>query len=158
MAAEMKKPAHHQLTDEELKQIVAEADTGGRKPTGAVATAMLITALCWSLFQVWIASPAPFTFGIFVFNDTESRSIHLAFAVFLAFLAYPFSKSSHASTCQRSIGSLRLSVPSAPPICSSSIPNWRHDPASPRPWTLSWRCSAWPCCWKRRAGPSAFRW
>ena len=94
MAAEMKKPAHHQLTDEELKQIVAEADTGGRKPTGAVATAMLITALCWSLFQVWIASPAPFTFGIFVFNDTESRSIHLAFAVFLAFLAYPFSKSS----------------------------------------------------------------
>ena len=45
--------------------------------------------ICWSLFQLWIASPLPFTLGIGVFNDTQSRAIHLAFAIFLAYLAYP---------------------------------------------------------------------
>ncbi|MEZ5629033.1 MAG: TRAP transporter large permease subunit, partial [Rhodocyclaceae bacterium] len=94
MAGVKKTQAHHQLSDEELKQIVAEADTGGRKPTGAVAQAMLLIALAWSLFQIWIASPLPFTFGILVFNDTESRAIHLAFSVFLAFMAYPAFKRS----------------------------------------------------------------
>ncbi|PKO56677.1 MAG: C4-dicarboxylate ABC transporter, partial [Betaproteobacteria bacterium HGW-Betaproteobacteria-21] len=84
----------HELTDEQLKQIVAEADTGGRKPTGLTAKLLLGVALAWSLFQLWIASPLPFSLGIFVFNDTESRSIHLAFAVFMAFAAYPAFKRS----------------------------------------------------------------
>lgn len=84
----------HELTDEQLKQIVAEADTGGRKPTGLTAKLLLAVALAWSLFQLWIASPLPFSLGIFVFNDTESRSIHLAFAVFMAFAAYPAFKRS----------------------------------------------------------------
>ncbi len=88
------KPQHHELTDEELKQIVAEADTGGRKPTGAAAKLLLVVALAWSLFQLWIASPLPFSFGVFVLNDTESRAIHLAFAVFMAFAAYPATKRS----------------------------------------------------------------
>ncbi|MEE9336088.1 MAG: TRAP transporter permease [Granulosicoccaceae bacterium] len=82
-------------TDAELEALVASSDTGGRNPTN-LAVAKLITgvALAWSLFQLWIASPLPFTFGIGVFNDTESRSIHLAFAIFLTFTAYPaFSKS-----------------------------------------------------------------
>src|SRR5690606_16057823 len=43
----------------------------------------------WSLFQIWYASPLPFTFGIGILNDTEARSLHLAFAMFLAFLAWP---------------------------------------------------------------------
>jgi TRAP transporter 4TM/12TM fusion protein len=73
------------LTDEQLKQLVAEADTGGRKPTGAVAKLIMFTALAWSLFQLWIASPLPYSLGILVLNDTESRSVHLAFAMFLAF-------------------------------------------------------------------------
>ncbi|HEY5764340.1 MAG TPA: TRAP transporter permease [Rhodocyclaceae bacterium] len=90
----MAQEKHHELSDEELRQIVAEADTGGRKPTGWVAKGLLITALAWSLFQLWIASPLPFVVGHFVFNDTESRAIHLAFAVFLAYLAYPAFKSS----------------------------------------------------------------
>ena len=52
-------------------------------------------ALCWSAFQLWIASPAPFFlsdllgFSFGIFNNTEARSIHLAFAVFLAFLVFP---------------------------------------------------------------------
>ena len=49
------------------------------------------TALVWSLFQLWFASPIPFMVGFGVFNDTEARSIHLAFALFLAFAAYPAS-------------------------------------------------------------------
>ncbi|CAH1746063.1 TRAP-type uncharacterized transport system, fused permease component [Thauera humireducens] len=83
-----------ELTDEQLKQIVAEADTGGRKPTGFTAQLLLVVALAWSLFQLWIASPLPFSLGVFVFNDTESRAIHLGFAVFLAFAAYPAFKRS----------------------------------------------------------------
>ncbi len=82
-------PEHHELTEEELRKLVAEADTGGRKPTGITARFLLVVALAWSLFQLWIASPLPFTFGILVFNSTETRAIHLAFAVFLAFTAYP---------------------------------------------------------------------
>ena len=88
------KEAAPALTDEQLKQLVAEADTGGRKPTGVVAKIVMLTALAWSLFQLWIASPLPFSFGIFVLNDTQSRAIHLGFAVFLAFMAYPAFKSS----------------------------------------------------------------
>ncbi|MCK2126173.1 TRAP transporter permease [Thauera aromatica] len=83
-----------ELSDEELKKIVAEADTGGRRPTGLTARLLMLTALAWSLFQLWIASPLPFSLGVFVFNDTEARAIHLAFAVFLAFAAYPALKRS----------------------------------------------------------------
>ena len=35
-------------------------------------------ALAWALFQLWYASPLPFTFGIGILNDTEARSLHLA--------------------------------------------------------------------------------
>jgi len=82
------------LTDEQLRQLVAESDTGGRKPKGLAAKIVMYTALAWSLFQLWIASPLPFSFGIFVLNDTESRSIHLAFAVFLGYMLFPPLKSS----------------------------------------------------------------
>ena len=88
------KEAEAVLSDDQLKQLVAEADTGGRKPTGAVAKILMLTALAWSLFQLWIASPLPFLFHVFVLNDTQSRAVHLAFAVFLAFLAYPAFKRS----------------------------------------------------------------
>ncbi len=74
-----------QLSTEEL---IAQ-DVGARTPLGAMAQVITGLALLWSLFQLWIASPLPFVFGIGVFNDTETRSIHLAFALLLAFLAYP---------------------------------------------------------------------
>jgi TRAP transporter 4TM/12TM fusion protein len=86
--------AHHELSDDDLKQIVAEADTGGRKPRGVAAKILVGLALVWSLFQLWFASPLPFAVGIGVFNDTEARSLHLAFAVLLGFLAYPAFKRS----------------------------------------------------------------
>ncbi|KAB2848489.1 MAG: TRAP transporter permease [Hyphomicrobiaceae bacterium] len=80
--------------DVDLERLVAEADTGGRKLTGLTAQVLLWTAVAWSLFQLWYASPLPFVVRLGVFNDTEARSIHLAFALFLAFTAYPAFASS----------------------------------------------------------------
>ncbi|MDP1648009.1 MAG: TRAP transporter permease [Rubrivivax sp.] len=78
----------------DVKQLAADSDTGGRRPGPVVARLILAVTLSWSLFQLWIASPLPFVIGIGVFNDTQSRAIHLAFAVFLAYLAYPAFKRS----------------------------------------------------------------
>ncbi len=83
-----------EMSDEEIRQMVAESDTGGRKPSGAVAKIVMSVALGWSLFQLWIASPLPFTLGFFVLNDTESRAIHLALAIFLGYMLFPPLKSS----------------------------------------------------------------
>ncbi|MCB1390018.1 MAG: C4-dicarboxylate ABC transporter, partial [Rhodobacteraceae bacterium] len=80
------------LSQEELDELVASSDTGGRSLTGPVGTLVLLVALAWSLFQLWFSSPLPFLFGFGVFNDTEARSIHLAFALFLAFAAFPASR------------------------------------------------------------------
>ena len=79
-----------QLSTEEL---IAQ-DVGARLPEGPMAAVIAGLALLWSLFQLWIASPLPFVLGFGVLNDTETRSIHLAFALLLAFLAYPAFKKS----------------------------------------------------------------
>lgn len=71
------------------EDIVAVADTGARNPGGFPALVLFAVALAWSLFQIWIASPLPFWFRVGIFNDTQARSIHLAFALFLAFTSYP---------------------------------------------------------------------
>ena len=78
----------------ELDALVAESDLGGRRPGGAVGRLLTGLAIAWSLFQLWYASPLPFTFGFGVFNDTEARAIHLSFALLLGFMAYPGSSSS----------------------------------------------------------------
>jgi TRAP-type uncharacterized transport system fused permease subunit len=80
------------LSQAELDELVASSDTGGRGTTGSVGIFLTCVALAWSLFQLWIASPIPFMVGFGVFNDTESRSIHLAFAIFLAFAAFPAAR------------------------------------------------------------------
>ena len=82
------------IADVDVNQLVKDTDAGGRDPGPLVNKLLLVVAVAWSLFQLWIASPLPFSFGIFLLNDTESRAIHLAFAVLLAFLAYPASKRS----------------------------------------------------------------
>ena len=78
-----------EMTDDQIRQLVAESDTGGRRPTGLTAKIVMYVALAWSMFQLWIASPLPFSLGIFVLNDTQSRSIHLAFAMFLGYMLFP---------------------------------------------------------------------
>lgn len=63
-------------------------------PLGAMGWLITSLALVWSLFQLWIASPLPFMLGIGVLNDTETRAIHLAFALLLAYLVFPAFRSS----------------------------------------------------------------
>ena len=77
-----------------LEDMIAEADTGGRNPTGVSAKILFGIPLIWSLFQLWYASPLAFMLGFGVLNDTEARAIHLAFSIFLTFTAYPALKSS----------------------------------------------------------------
>ncbi|CAB5102842.1 TRAP-type uncharacterized transport system, fused permease component [Olavius algarvensis associated proteobacterium Delta 3] len=80
---------------EELQEMVAETESGARNPTGAIPKKVLFyVPLIWTVFQLWYASPLPFIFNIGVFNSTEARAIHLAFAIFLSFTAYPTLKSS----------------------------------------------------------------
>ncbi len=91
----MTQPTEKPLPSEHIQEMVAEADTGGRNPQGKISKKVLFfVPLCWTLFQLWYASPLPFLFNIFVLNDTEARAIHLAFAVFLAYTAFPTFKSS----------------------------------------------------------------
>ena len=78
----------------DVNQLVQDNDAGARQPGPFVRRLLLVVAVAWSLFQLWIASPLPFSFGIFILNDTESRAIHLAFAIFLGFMAYPATKRS----------------------------------------------------------------
>jgi TRAP transporter 4TM/12TM fusion protein len=81
----------------ELQAFVADSDTGGRKPAGWAAGLIFALAVFWSLFQLWQASPLPFVMRWGVLNDTESRSIHLALGLFLAFLSWPALRSSPRS-------------------------------------------------------------
>jgi TRAP transporter 4TM/12TM fusion protein len=78
----------------DLEDMVASSDTGARKPAGMPGKLLVSIAAAWSLFQLWIASPVPFILGFGVFSATEARSIHLAFALFLAYMAYPALKRS----------------------------------------------------------------
>lgn len=77
----------------------AAADSGGRKATGMAGTIIVIVAFIWSLFQLYISSNVPYwiteNFGFnAAFNSSESRVIHLAFAMALTMLSYPLLKSS----------------------------------------------------------------
>jgi TRAP transporter 4TM/12TM fusion protein len=91
MAKIKKAPA----SEEELHEMLAETESGARNPTGAFPKKVLFyVPLAWTLFQLWYASPLPFIFNFGVFNSTEARAIHLAFAIFLSYTAYPTFKSS----------------------------------------------------------------
>ncbi|MFQ6024408.1 MAG: TRAP transporter permease, partial [Acidiferrobacterales bacterium] len=82
------------VSDKELQEMIAEADTGARAPAGLPAKILLAVPFVWSLFQLWYASPLPFILKFGVLNDTEARAIHLAFAIFLAYTVYPALKRS----------------------------------------------------------------
>ena len=83
------------LSAEQLDDLVASTDTGGRTPDNVLLVRFLAaTALVWSLWQVWIASPLPFMLHWGVFSGKEARPVHLAFSLLLAFLAYPAFKNS----------------------------------------------------------------
>lgn len=74
---------------EALQQLVADTDTGGRHPSGLTKQVIFGVSMAWALFQLWYASPLPFALGFGILNDTQARALHLAFALFLAFTAWP---------------------------------------------------------------------
>ncbi|KUJ81899.1 TRAP transporter permease [Ruegeria profundi] len=81
------------LSEEELQELVASSDAGGRNPVGNVGVFLAVVAAIWSIFQVVLASPlANYVLPGSVVNN--ARQFHLAFAIFLAFAAYPALKSS----------------------------------------------------------------
>lgn len=81
-------------TEKDLQQLVEEVDRGGRNTTGIAGALVFAVALCWAFFQLWYASPLPFTFNFGIFNDTEARSLHLGIAMFLAYMVFPATKRS----------------------------------------------------------------
>ncbi|MEM7617290.1 MAG: TRAP transporter fused permease subunit, partial [Pseudomonadota bacterium] len=96
------------LSGAELQDLVIESDAGARSPNGIFSKIIVYVALAWSIFQLWISSPLPFmladatwlhdylpfNYNLLIINDTKARYIHLSFALFLAYLAYPAFKSS----------------------------------------------------------------
>ena len=94
----MEAPAHTHHSKKQAENLVTESEHGGRKPRGTTKTIILSTAFCWSLFQLWNASPLPYILKFGVFNDGQARAIHLAFAIFLTFLAFPSRKRSILSS------------------------------------------------------------
>ncbi len=81
-------------SSQDVQNMVEQADTGARNPNGLSGKVLWFVPLCWSIFQLWYASPLPFIFNFGVLNHTEARAIHLTLAVFLAFTAYPALKNS----------------------------------------------------------------
>jgi TRAP transporter 4TM/12TM fusion protein len=79
---------------EALETMVAEADTGGRKPSGLARRAVFTIAICWSLFQLWYASPLPYLLNFGIFNDAQARTLHLTFAFLLTFTTFPAFRTS----------------------------------------------------------------
>jgi TRAP transporter 4TM/12TM fusion protein len=82
------------LANDELQDLVASSDTGARNPTGTAGYVIAGVALAWSLFQLYIASPLPYMLSSLtglglVLNDAQARAIHLAFGLFLAYMAFP---------------------------------------------------------------------
>lgn len=84
---------------DDLQDMVASNDAGGRNPTGLTKKLIVVTAILWSVFQLYYTSPFPFwlqevvrnaglTINV-VIDDTKARSVHLAFALFLAYLSFP---------------------------------------------------------------------
>nr|WP_321524387.1 TRAP transporter permease [uncultured Cohaesibacter sp.] len=88
-----KKASGRPLSEEELQELVASTDAGARNPIGPIGTFLAIVALVWAAFQVLLASPiSNYVLPSDLINN--SRQVHLAFAIFLAYMAYPALKSS----------------------------------------------------------------
>lgn len=83
----------------DVDELVAAVDTGARNPAGWQGRFVITAAFVWGLFQLYIASSLPFLLtditGInLIFAGGDARIIHLAFAIFLASIAFPLFKSS----------------------------------------------------------------
>jgi len=87
----------NQNTDTKIKSKIHEDLSPTRNLTGLHLKIVAAIAIIWSLFQLWYASPFPFWFNIGMFKGLPARAIHLGFALLLAFLIFPHSRSKKIS-------------------------------------------------------------
>ena len=87
----------NQNTNTKIESKIHEDLSPTRNLTGLHLKIVVAIAIIWSLFQLWYASPFPFWFNIGMFKGLPARAIHLGFALLLAFLIFPFSRSKKIS-------------------------------------------------------------
>jgi len=87
----------NQNTNTNTESKISEDLSPTRNLTGLHLKIVVAIAIIWSLFQLWYASPFPFIFNIGMFKGLPARAIHLGFALLLAFLIFPISKSKKIS-------------------------------------------------------------
>ncbi len=83
----------NQKTVSKIESKIHEDLSPTRNLSGLHLKIVAAIAILWSLFQLWYASPFPFWFNIGMFKGLPARAIHLGFALLLAFLIFPFSRS-----------------------------------------------------------------
>jgi len=84
-------------TSTEIESKISEDLSPTKNLTGLHLKIVAAIAIIWSLFQLWYASPFPFWFNIGMFKGLPARAIHLGFALFLAFLIFPITRSKKIS-------------------------------------------------------------
>jgi len=84
-------------TSTEIESKISEDLSPTKNLTGLHLKIVVAIAIIWSLFQLWYASPFPFWFNIGMFKGLPARAIHLGFALLLAFLIFPISRSKKIS-------------------------------------------------------------
>ena len=82
---------------ENIENKIQEDLSPTKKLKGLHLKIVAAIAIIWSLFQLWYASPVPFWFNIGMFKGLPARAIHLGFALLLAFLIFPYSRSKKIS-------------------------------------------------------------
>tara|TARA_Y100000590_G_scaffold131047_1_gene149700 strand:+ start:651 stop:2969 length:2319 start_codon:yes stop_codon:yes gene_type:complete len=85
------------MSEDKLKSKIQEDLSPTRNLSGVHLKIVASIAIIWSLFQLWYASPFPFWFNFGMFKGLPARAIHLGFALLLAFLIFPFSRSKKIS-------------------------------------------------------------
>ncbi len=86
-----------QSMDTKIENKISEDLSPTKNLSGVHLKIVAGVAVVWSLFQLWYASPFPFWFNIGMFKGLPARAIHLGFALLLAFLIFPYSRSKKIS-------------------------------------------------------------
>ena len=97
-----------QNTSTEIESKISEDLSPTKNLTGLHLKIVAAIAIIWSLFQLWYASPFPFWFNIGMFKGLPARAIHLGFALFLAFLIFPITRSKKISIIDILISFIKL--------------------------------------------------
>ena len=83
----------NQKSESKIESKIHEVLSPTRNLKGLHLKIVAAIAIIWSLFQLWYASPFPFMFDFGMFKGLPARAIHLGFALLLAFLIFPISRS-----------------------------------------------------------------